>query len=315
MLSTVLFILSISTPSLASGTSTGLERDANGKFNFVGYFPSSVLTAIAFVLILATALTQTYFMVKQGGRYMLTMVIAEYTLAIGFAMRFPLHSNPYSMIVFIVEQLFIVLSPCGFIAGNYILLGRLAMWLKCGQYMLVPAEKITKFFVLSDVFTFGIQSTGSSLMISKTQTTSQIGTHMFLAGLILQLVSFAFFTILYVKLLFSVYKFQPRIWSKDCGNKEWYNDWRSLAFALCLSCFGIIVRSVYRIIEASQGPRGKFAITESLFYGLDTLPLFIAIVVFTPFWPGRYIPNKLAEEDYENVQVNSFGTVQILDAK
>ncbi|KAL4251780.1 hypothetical protein ABKN59_004600 [Abortiporus biennis] len=294
MLSTVLFILSISTPSLASGTSTGLERDANGKFNFVGYFPSSVLTAIAFVLILATALTQTYFMVKQGGRYMLTMVIAEYTLAI--------------------EQLFIVLSPCGFIAGNYILLGRLAMWLKCGQYMLVPAEKITKFFVLSDVFTFGIQSTGSSLMISKTQTTSQIGTHMFLAGLILQLVSFAFFTILYVKLLFSVYKFQPRIWSKDCGNKEWYNDWRSLAFALCLSCFGIIVRSVYRIIEASQGPRGKFAITESLFYGLDTLPLFIAIVVFTPFWPGRYIPNKLAEEDYENVQVNSFGTVQILDA-
>ena len=46
---------------------------------------------------------------------------------------------------------------------------------------------------------------------------------------------------------------------------------------------------MYRTIELSQGYLGKLATTESLFYGLDTLPLFIAFVIYTPFWPGRYI--------------------------
>ena len=29
--------------------------------------------------------------------------------------------------------------------------------------------------------------------------------------------------------------------------------------------------------------------SEGLFYGLDTLPLFIATSVYVPFWPGRFI--------------------------
>ena len=41
--------------------------------------------------------------------------------------------------------------------------------------------------------------------------------------------------------------------------------------------------------ELSQGYHGYLATTEGFFYGLDSLPLFVAIVVYVPFWPGRMI--------------------------
>lgn len=31
---------------------------------------------------------------------------------------------------------------------------------------------------------------------------------------------------------------------------------------------------------------------EGTFYGLDTLPLFIAISIYVPFWPGRFIKDE-----------------------
>ena len=49
------------------------------------------------------------------------------------------------------------------------------------------------------------------------------------------------------------------------------------------------VRSVFRVIELSQGFKGPLATNEGAFYGLDTLPLFIAVSIFVPCWPGRFI--------------------------
>jgi hypothetical protein len=43
------------------------------------------------------------------------------------------------------------------------------------------------------------------------------------------------------------------------------------------------------VIELSQGFEGHIATVEALFYALDTLPLFLAIAVYVPFWPGRFI--------------------------
>ena len=57
---------------------------------------------------------------------------------------------------------------------------------------------------------------------------------------------------------------------------------------------------MYRVIELSQGYHGHLATTEVYFYALDSLPLFVAVVVYTPFWPGRMMPtiDKLANVDH-----------------
>jgi hypothetical protein len=53
------------------------------------------------------------------------------------------------------------------------------------------------------------------------------------------------------------------------------------------------IRSVYRTIELSQGFGGHLATVEAFFYGLDTLPLFLAIAIYIPFWPGRFLPSTV----------------------
>ena len=56
---------------------------------------------------------------------------------------------------------------------------------------------------------------------------------------------------------------------------------------------------MYRVTELSQGYRGYLATTEGFFYGLDSLPLLIAVAVYVPFWPARMIPglDQLADGD------------------
>jgi len=271
---------------------------AHDPYNPLRYIASNVLTAIAFAFILLVALTQSFLMWKQGAKFMLAMVIAEYTFATGFGFRFGLHTHPESKGIYIAEYLFIVLSPCGFIAGLYVLLGRLSQWIGCGQHLLIPARRITLFFIMSDVTTFLIQAAGGSISISNDVQTALAGSHIFLAGLALQLVSFLFFSCVFLLFMWRVYTKETQAWSRDSA-LIWYRDWRALAFALTLSCIGILIRSVYRTIELGQGFHGHLGTTEAFFYGLDTLPLFLAIVVFVPFWPGRFIPNEKTVERAE----------------
>lgn len=57
------------------------------------------------------------------------------------------------------------------------------------------------------------------------------------------------------------------------------------------------IRSLYRVIELGQGFSGSIATNEVLFYGLDALPLYIAVYVYIPFWPGRFISARVVPED------------------
>ncbi|KDQ64594.1 hypothetical protein JAAARDRAFT_28237 [Jaapia argillacea MUCL 33604] len=279
-------------------------------YNPLRYIASNALTAVAFSLVLLCALFQSYAMRKWGAIWMMCMVIGEYTFATGIALRFGLHKNPDSKGIYIAEYLLVVLSPCAFIAGDYILLGRLARYLKCDKHLLIRPSRITLVFVCSDITTFLIQALGGSVEIATTSVTvSQTGSHIFLAGLAAQLASFFFFTCTYLLFFYRVHKYEPQAWTKDEG-KKWYHDWRTLGYAIIFSCIGILIRSVYRTIELSQGFRGYLATTERFFYGLDTLPLFIAVAIYVPFWPGRFIPPFLKEEDVSSTRTASEETGQ-----
>ena len=48
-------------------------------------------------------------------------------------------------------------QPCAFIAADYIILGRIAKFLACSEYVPLPLNRITRVFVISDVTTFLIQ--------------------------------------------------------------------------------------------------------------------------------------------------------------
>lgn len=72
---------------------------------------------------------------------------------------------------------FVVLSPCAFIAANYMLLGRLARQLEKGHFLLVSPQRLTKVFLTSDITTFLIQAAGGGISSSKTQSSANLGSH------------------------------------------------------------------------------------------------------------------------------------------
>ncbi|KAJ6628839.1 RTA1 like protein-domain-containing protein [Mycena sp. CBHHK59/15] len=244
---------------------------------------------------------------KWGAKFMLSMVIGCYTFAFGIGTRFGLHIHPESKGIYIAEYLFVVLSPCAFIASEYVLLGRLARYLSCDKHLMVSPRRITIVFISSDITTFLIQASclgiiklihtypicsqavgGSVSIASNTGDVAIVGSHIFLAGLVLQLFSFLTFTCISSVFFYRVRTQEPAVWSRDAP-KKWHQDWRALACAMVFSFVGILVRSVYRVAELAQGFAGHLATTESFFYGLDTLPLFIAVATYVLFWPGRFI--------------------------
>ncbi|CAE6422644.1 unnamed protein product [Rhizoctonia solani] len=260
----------------------------NDPYNPLRYIPSNVLTGVSFALYFITATALALCMKKWGARWMLCLVIGSYTFSLGLGLRFGLAKDPHSRGVYIAEYLFVVLSPCAFLAADYIILGRLVAHLDAGRYLFIRPERVMKIFLASDLFSFAVQACGGGMSTTNDLDKLRIGQKLFLTGLALQLASFALFSALYIVFLVRVYKSAPEIWHHN-PPVPWHRNWKTLAAALALSCVGILIRSVFRTIELSEGFRGHLATTESLFYGLDTYPLFVAVAIYVPFWPGRFI--------------------------
>ncbi|KAF9485300.1 RTA1-like protein [Pholiota conissans] len=306
----LLFFLSELASIASAALHTNLPRPdpfadpRHDPYNPLKYIASNTLTAIAFSLVLAVGLIQTWFIKKWGARWMMSMTIGAYFFALGIATRFGLHSNPQSKGIYIVEYLFVVLSPCAFIAADYVLLGRIAKHLNADKHLLVSSRRITIVYVSSDISTFLIQAVGGAMSASANDPTMALaGSRVFLAGLAAQLLSFISFSVIYAIFLYRVRKYSPELWMMD-KDKVWYKSWRTLAAALCISCIGILIRSAYRVVELSEGFQGPLTRSEPFFYGLDTLPLFIAIAIYLPFWPGRFMPadSPLVVESNEVVE-------------
>ncbi|KAG1821507.1 RTA1-domain-containing protein [Suillus variegatus] len=259
--------------------------------NALGYIANDTLTAVAFVYVLLVVLIQTCQVVYNGGQFMFWMVIGEFIYTLGFAFRFNLHSSPDSLWIFISGDLMIILSPCSFIATNYALLDHLAGEIDCDRHVLLSVRWLTTISISSDVTTLVIQAIGASLTTSKVQSLASTGLHILLAGLSIQLFSFGFFCAVCARFLYKVYTEEQDVWMQD-SKQPWYSDWRTLAAALAVSCVGLVIRSVYRVVEASQGFRGNLSTSETAFYLGDTIPICLAIFVYVPFWPGKFIKNS-----------------------
>jgi len=248
------------------------------------YHPSIPVAGVAGGVYSLVALLLFIVLIRSRTWWGLCLPIGTIAEAAGFITRIFLIKHPNTMGLLIVSQILIVCSPAAFLAFNYVLVGRLLKVRIGGHHSPIRSDRLSTIFVISDVSTFMIQAAGSSLM-SKSSSTS-VGQKIWLVGLILQACSYFVFCIVLGYIHWSIRKDH-----KISGREDWWK----LLYILYLSSIFIIIRCVYRIIEAAQGNAvagtGVLMTHEIYFYLLDTLPLFIAISIYIPFWPGRYIPN------------------------
>ncbi|KAL5633670.1 hypothetical protein ACGC1H_005773 [Rhizoctonia solani] len=123
--------------------------------------------------------------------------------------------------------------------------------------------------------------------ISSSESTRNLGSKLFLIGMILQCISFISYLI-----VFGVFIQRVRTWRGpqwESRHKDPLRHWTALALSITISCVGISIRTIYRTLEAGEGMHGALATTESYFYILDCFPLWISTIVFVLTWPPVYL--------------------------
>ncbi|KAJ7456164.1 RTA1 like protein-domain-containing protein [Mycena latifolia] len=284
-----------------------------------GFIPKKLPAEIALALYAFSALVLWINYFRQPRRpFMLTLTLGMTAMAAGFVLRIVFSNSPYSLGLYIFMDLLILLSPCAFLATDYMILARLAATFDKEVYenaLLIRPSRIVRFFVWSDGITFFLQASGGGLTATKNSSTANIGNKarappsrpaITMIGLSLQLASFALFTLLTLVFGWRVCTRFPSAWRPQPGGKPFtvlgtqpIGDWRILFWTVCLTCIGILIRSVFRIAEFAGGYNGFLATHEGYFYGFDSLPLWIAMSLYCFVWPTRFLSAHARPEAVE----------------
>lgn len=179
----------------------------------------------------------------------------------------------------------LLLPPTLFAATVYMVLGRVIRLVGGDNLSIINPNKLTKIFVTSDVITLFIQSASAGFMVMTSNPVfPKIGKGMVLAGLVLQLISFAlFFTI---TILFHLRIRKTPTTGSFAVDANWV---QSLWMLYGISVL-IIIRSIFRLIEYGAGDDGYPLSHEWTLLIFDTLLMVIACCLFWWRFPDNLKP-------------------------
>ncbi|KAF7365269.1 hypothetical protein MVEN_00398700 [Mycena venus] len=299
LFSALIFAACLATVFAANNTTGG--RDPNTQ-PIGGFIPKKSLSYVALILYGISGLIHWihFFTVPPRRPFMITLPLGMTAMAIGFIFRVIYSNPPFTLGKYIAMDLFILLSPCLYLATDYMLLSHLARTFDeevANRCLLIRHSRITKIFVWSDVTTFFLQSSGGGLTAIQNANLANLGNKIVLIGLVLQALSFGLFT--GVLVLFAWHPStslnsgaQKNLRPFKVFSRKPIDDWRILFWVMCATCAGIFIRSVFRVAEFAGGYNGTIATHEAYFYAFDTLPLWIAMSLYCIVWPTRALMKR-----------------------
>ncbi|KAK0538031.1 hypothetical protein OC834_000603 [Tilletia horrida] len=264
------------------------------------YYAPSVPGNIAFGVLYGIACVGLYVnLIRRRDWWALCLPIGATFQCAGFFLRLPLRSNPGSLGLYIIQDFCIVLSPACYFAFSYIIFGRFSYNLQHDATLLKRKEKITllnprlfgRVFIISDVTTFLIQAGGGGMQTAP--SLSDIGSKIFLAGIILQGLSYIIF-------LGCCFYTQYIVTPRGASSHALHKNIQKLFLVLYLASIWIIVRSVYRTIELAQGFRGYLITREVYFFLLDSLPLLLCLLTWIIVWPTTVLPLQHSDDGFQS---------------
>ncbi|RHZ64684.1 hypothetical protein CDV55_107581 [Aspergillus turcosus] len=141
-------------------------------------------------------------------------------------------------------------------------LGRLILELDAEPASLIRGRWLTKIFIVGDIISFLLQCGGGGYMAAGTLDAMEIGKHIVIISLAIQLLWFGFFI-----LITSLF------------------HWR----ALYAACVFILIHSVFQVIEFVQGNTGFIMSHEYLLYIFNVVLIALAGIMLVLIFPGSFI--------------------------
>ncbi|KAF9207533.1 hypothetical protein BGZ49_000204, partial [Haplosporangium sp. Z 27] len=292
----------------------------------LAYKPSIPGNTIFGVLYLILSIIFFYNIFKRNDKWALCLPIGAIASSAGFFIRLTLDPENFQLTKFALQQLFVVVAPSAFLAFNYMLYGRFitAIDPKFGndikstskteksRFSFIPPLIVGRTFVISDITTFIIQCGAGGLQAIGSSATNynlnlvNLGDHLFLAGVTIQGISYLLFTLLFTVAFFRLIKDRKKNYP-DQLQKGWTGlDSQTLTIVggLYFSSVFIIVRSVYRIVEFTQGYHGYLISHEVFLFVVDSGPLVLAIGIWAFVWPTILL-DIIKTKTREGVEISS----------
>lgn len=203
----------------------------------------------------------------------------------GYVFRAVGRYNTDVLSVFIVQGVTILVAPALFAASIYMTLGRLIQSIGAERHSLIRVNWLTKAFVICDVFSFIVQSSGGSLLaIEDFDPATAEG--IVLAGLFIQIVAFGLFAV--VAALFH----RRVLRDPTPASKDPKSPWVRIMWMLYAVSALIMVRSIFRVIEYILGTGSYLLTNEWPLYVFDAALMFLTVVVFGWWYPGQLKPAR-----------------------
>lgn len=187
------------------------------------------------------------------------------------------------------QFILVLLAPLWVNAFVYMVMGRMVWnFLPAQKIFGIRATRVTLCFLLLDIIAFIIQAIGVVLASSQNAkpATLLLGLHIYQGGLAFQEAFLLFFV--YLGIRFQL-KLRVEGYASDTTKPI------RLLYVLYAVITLITIRIVYRIVEYAGGPDDYIPTHEAFAYCLDSLPMFIALVLFNVSHPGTIMRGRESE--------------------
>jgi hypothetical protein len=185
---------------------------------------------------------------------------------------------------FVVQYFCIVVAPVFFSAAIYTIVSvMIAIYGR--EHAPLPPKVILAVFITADVVATIIQIAGAALVgvAYSNQKDPSTPSHILLAGLAVQVASFAVFLVI---LAWTLYRARNSTVSVS----------KVFLTFLIVATLAIYVRTVFRLAEGVEGQMSGISTHEAYFGALEFAPVVVAVFLLAWAHPGRYLRKRGGEK-------------------
>ncbi|KAF4962410.1 hypothetical protein FSARC_9519 [Fusarium sarcochroum] len=264
------------------------------------YNPSEPLAGVVAGLYALSFCVTLYQIIRKKAWVWIFMLVAIIMEIIGYVARVVSATEPTKKGPYVLQFTLIILPPVLMAGVIYVVFGRLVYWVvpprsRTLRFLWVPPRFITPIFVGCDIVSLLLQLAAAVLIAGadpkkcNAESMINLGKTLGLIGVSTQIAGFGLFTISAIR-----FHFTSRRLNGDFVkiNQEQYGitkDWKTMLTVVNVSCFLILIRSIYREINFAGGKDGRTHRKEWYMYVFDTLPILLVVFLYNVFFPGSYL--------------------------
>ncbi|CAE6432470.1 unnamed protein product [Rhizoctonia solani] len=299
---------------------TMTEEQFQEMYSPFQYIPTGWVGITFLVLFGMTTTAHLFEAIYFQTTYMIpTLVLCGVGELLGWGGRYWGHTDPLSRDAFMMQISTTIISPSFMTAAMFLILPKIINELGV-EFSRMPPRLYSIIFITVDVTALVIQAIGGGMAsvaeafeaaeqaigggmasVAEAFEAAEQGAHIMLSGIIIQLAAVVLYTILGLEFIVRFAYNRPARPSAASEPRK-YAGWNDVSrnivwmlVGLAIATMLIIMRSIYRTIELSDGWNGGIIAIEKWFNWFDGAPIVVAMFAFNLLHPGYLL--KSLESD------------------